>query len=56
MRRALLALAAVAIVLMATATAVADPAGPVGTGDPIINLAGGFTFTNISTACTDSVT
>jgi secreted PhoX family phosphatase len=56
MRRALLALAAVAIVLMATATAVADPPGPVGTGDPIINLAGGFTYTNISTACTDSVT
>ena len=56
MRRALLALAAVATVLMATATAVADPPGPVGTGDPVINLAGGFTYTIISTGCTDSVT
>ena len=56
MRRALLALAAVATVLMATATAVADPPGPVGTSDPVINLAGGFTYTIISTGCTDSVT
>lgn len=56
MRRASLALAAVATVLMATATAVADPPGPVGSGDPVINLAGGFTYTILSTACTDSVT
>ena len=56
MRRALLVLAAVATVLMASATAVADPPGPVGTGDPVINLAGGFTYSIISTACTDSVT
>jgi len=56
MRRALLVLAAVATVLMASATAVADPPGQVGTGDPVINLAGGFTYSIISTACTDSVT
>ena len=56
MRRALLVLASVATVLMASATAVADPPGPVGTGDPVINLAGGFTYSIISTACTDSVT
>ena len=56
MRRAVLAAVAVATVLMASATAVADPPGPVGTGDPVINLAGGFTYTVISTACTDSVT
>jgi secreted PhoX family phosphatase len=56
MRRAVLAAVAVATVLMASATAVADPPGPVGTGDPIINLAGGFTYTVISTACTDTVT
>ena len=56
MRRALLALAAAATVLMAATTAVADPPGPVGTGDPVINLAGGFTYTIISTGCTDSVT
>ena len=35
---------------MATATAIADPRGPVGTGDPVINLAGGFTYSIISTA------
>jgi secreted PhoX family phosphatase len=56
MRRALLAITAVAVLLMATATAVADPPGPVGTGDPVINLAGGFTYSIISTGCTDSVT
>jgi Bacterial protein of unknown function (DUF839) len=56
MRRALLAAAAVVAVLMASATAVADPPGPVGSGDPVINLAGGFTYSIISTACTDSVT
>ena len=56
MRRALLALAAATTVLMAATTAVADPPGPVGTGDPVINLAGGFTYTIISTGCTDSVT
>ena len=56
MRRALLAITAVAVLLMATATAVADPPGPVGTGDPVINLAGGFTYSIISTGCADSVT
>ena len=50
MRGALLAAAAVVTVLMATATAIADPRGPVGTGDPVINLAGGFTYSIISTA------
>jgi hypothetical protein len=56
LKRWLLATAAVAIVLGATATAVADPPGPVGTGDAVINLAGGFSYTVISTACIDSVT
>ena len=56
LKRGLLAAAAVAIVLGATATAVADPPGPVGTGDAVINLAGGFSYTIISTACSDSVT
>lgn len=55
-RRGLLAAAAAAVVLGVTATAVADPPGPVGTGDAVINLAGGFGYTIISTACTDSVT
>jgi hypothetical protein len=55
-KRGLLAAVAVAVVLGATATAVADPPGPVGTGDPVINLAGGFGYTIISTACTDPVT
>jgi hypothetical protein len=55
-RRGLLTAAVIAIVLGATATAVAVPPGPVGTGDPVINLAGGFDYTIISTACTDSVT
>jgi secreted PhoX family phosphatase len=56
LQRGLLAAAVVAVVLGATATAVADPPGPVGTGDPVINLAGGFSYTILSTACTDSVT
>jgi Bacterial protein of unknown function (DUF839) len=56
LKRALLAAAAAAVLLMATATAVANPPGPVGTGDPVINLAGGFTYTVLSTACTDNVT
>jgi Alkaline phosphatase PhoX len=56
MRRAVLMAAAVVAVLMASATAVADPPGPIGTGDPVINLAGGFTYSVISTACIDTVT
>ena len=55
-KRGLIAVLATFVVLMATATAVADPPGPVGTGDPVINLAGGFTYTVLSTACTDTVT
>jgi hypothetical protein len=56
MKRWLLAAVATVAVLGATATAVADPPGPVGTGDEVINLAGGFSYSIISTACTDSVT
>jgi Bacterial protein of unknown function (DUF839) len=56
MKRWLLAAVATVAVLGATATAVADPPGPVGTGDEVINLAGGFSYSIISTACADSVT
>jgi secreted PhoX family phosphatase len=56
LKRVVLVAAFVALVLGASATAVADPPGPVGTGDDVINLAGGFDYTIISTACTDSVT
>jgi hypothetical protein len=55
-KRGLLAAAATVVVLGATATAVADPPGSVGTGDPVINLAAGFSYTVISTSCTDTVT
>ena len=56
MKRWLLTAVATVAVLGATATAVADPPGSVGTGDEVINLAGGFSYSIISTACTDSVT
>jgi secreted PhoX family phosphatase len=55
-KRGLVLAVATFAVLMATATAVADPPGPVGSGDPVINLAGGFTYSVISTACIDPVT
>jgi hypothetical protein len=54
--RGLLAVLAATVVLGATATAVADSPGPVGTGDAVINLAGGFSYTIISQACSDPVT
>jgi uncharacterized protein DUF839 len=54
--RGLLAILAAVVVLGATAAALASPPGTVGTGDPVINLAGGFSYTIIAQACSDSVT
>jgi secreted PhoX family phosphatase len=54
--RGLLAVLAATVVLGGAAAALASPPGPVGTGDAVINLAGGFSYTIIAQACSDSVT